>query len=386
MALALPGLFCSSHGATVDALDSGKSADFCDVQNSGRGLRNTDTQPEYRPKWTARKLSSSSHLVEAVASLTTTTPSQQVNGSIRQDPRQSNPLAPRRPHPRIRRVRLPIGLPAPLLPWLPFDAPRGLGPSVTSPHRRNLRIIHPRPPPDSASSTFYPGRRITDWPADVHALTQHLRLSRFAVLGGSGGSPYALASLAAVGLLAGAPPWIAGTQGVSLSRRIASSAATHWPSGLLALTDMLVGMLRWVVTTGPVERALDTWLQQQNAKTDGAEAGSSSIKEDRERVLQLGFEAFAQGAGGFVQETRLLTHDWGFRFEDIRYDKIQIWHGAKDVNSPVRMTRYMAERLPHCVLREFEGDDHYTMVRHLEQIVSEFVPEEMTSEYNGKTS
>ncbi|EAS29979.3 uncharacterized protein CIMG_08725 [Coccidioides immitis RS] len=260
-------------------------------------------------------------------------------------------------------------------------------------HRRNLRIITPDRP-GFGLSTFYPGRRITDWPADVHALTQHLRLSRFAVLGGSGGSPYALAcahalpreSLAAVGLLAGAPPWIAGTQGVSLSRRIASSAATHWPSGLLALTDMLVGMLRWVVTTGPVERALDTWLQQQNAKTDGAEAGSSSIKEDRERVLQLGFEAFAQGAGGFVQETRLLTHDWGFRFEDIRYDKIQIWHGAKDVNSPVRMTRYMAERLPHCVLREFEGDDHYTMVRHLEQIVSEFVPEEMTSEYNGKTS
>jgi pimeloyl-ACP methyl ester carboxylesterase len=36
-------------------------------------------------------------------------------------------------------------------------------------------------------------RRITDWPADVEALADALGLSRFAILGYSGGVPYALA-------------------------------------------------------------------------------------------------------------------------------------------------------------------------------------------------
>src|SRR3954452_9759734 len=37
------------------------------------------------------------------------------------------------------------------------------------------------------------GRRIVDWPTDVSELASHLGASTFAVLGSSGGSPYALA-------------------------------------------------------------------------------------------------------------------------------------------------------------------------------------------------
>ncbi|KAH8819023.1 hypothetical protein F5884DRAFT_759229 [Xylogone sp. PMI_703] len=56
---------------------------------------------------------------------------------------------------------------------------------------------------------------------------------------------------------------------------------------------------------------------------------------------------------------------------------IQIWYGTRDKNSPVRMIRYMAERLPRSILREFD-EGHYTIGHHLEEILSELVPEAVT--------
>ena len=67
--------------------------------------------------------------------------------------------------------------------------------------------------PGMGLSTFQPGRRLRDWPLDVLSLADHLRLAKFAVLGCSGGGPYALVCavaaadrLAAVGVVAGLAP------------------------------------------------------------------------------------------------------------------------------------------------------------------------------------
>lgn len=73
---------------------------------------------------------------------------------------------------------------------------------------------------------------------------------------------------------------------------------------------------------------------------------------------------------GFVHEAQLPSSQYrGFRFEDIDYDTIQLWHGTQDKNAPVRMVRYMAERLPHSVLREFEDDGRFTIGNRLEEIL-----------------
>lgn len=56
-----------------------------------------------------------------------------------------------------------------------------------------------------------------------------------------------------------------------------------------------------------------------------------------------------------MHDAQLLTSSWGIKFEDVTYNKVQIWHGTQDANWPVQMMRYMAERLPHCELHEF-GD------------------------------
>lgn len=247
--------------------------------------------------------------------------------------------------------------------------------------RRNLRVIAPDRPGFGLSS-FQADRRITDWPADVQKLTQHLGLSRFAILGGSGGGPYALAcasalpreDLSAVGLMAAAGPWVSGIQDVPWTSWLTSLAAVYTPSGLRVATDVTVWLAKRVVYTELIAKRIDAWLQSLEKEAD--EEDDLTIEERRERLLRIAFEGFAQGARGMVQEAQLLTGDWGFRLEDVQFDKIQLWHGTLDQQSPIRMVRYIAERLPHAELLEFEGVDHFKMAYHLEEILSGLIPEE----------
>src|SRR5882724_3594511 len=76
-----------------------------------------------------------------------------------------------------------------------------------------VRIIVPDRP-GLGGSDFQPGRRISDWPADVIALADHLALARFAVVGYSGGGPYAAVCalkipkrLTHVGIVSGTGPF-----------------------------------------------------------------------------------------------------------------------------------------------------------------------------------
>jgi pimeloyl-ACP methyl ester carboxylesterase len=75
------------------------------------------------------------------------------------------------------------GSPSSRLEWNLF-ASEGLA------EKLNIRVIAPDRP-GLGLSDFQPGRRIGDWPADVIALADDLGVARFAVLGYSGGGPYA---------------------------------------------------------------------------------------------------------------------------------------------------------------------------------------------------
>jgi pimeloyl-ACP methyl ester carboxylesterase len=257
--------------------------------------------------------------------------------------------------------------------------------------RQGLRVLA-LDRPGFGLSTPQPHRRILDWPVDVQAFAKSMHLSRFAVLGASGGGPYALACayalpkhmLTGVGMFASATPWTGGAHHMSLARRMISFAARHWPSGLRVSLNALVGMLRWIVSTGPVTRRIDSWLEAAWRKRKEAEPEAIEEEETRttaerrlELVRMLIDEPFAQQAEAAAHEAKLLSaQDWGFRLEDVEYDVVRIWHGAQDTNAPMAMIRYMVERLPHCVLHEFEGDTHYTMFKHVEGALKELVPGE----------
>lgn len=142
------------------------------------------------------------------------------------------------------------------------------------------------------------------------------------------------------------------------------------------------------MTTGPCTRWIDAWLetlkktkreeemkkQEQNTDDNEVEIEPEEPTVDmRKRFIDTVFEGFAQGSAAFVQEARLLSQDWGFKFEDITYDRVQLWHGTKDINSPVQMIRWMDKRLPHSHLQEFPLDTHSSLAKRIDEILAELV-------------
>ena len=259
--------------------------------------------------------------------------------------------------------------------------------------RHSLRVLA-LDRPGFGLSTPQPRRRILNWPVDVQAFAQGIGISRFAVFGVSGGGPFALACayalprhvLAGVGLFATAPPWSAGAQHMALYRRLLSVAANQWPSGLRMTMNALVWVVRWLMTTRPITKKIDGWLEAQRQKEE-CEHGPALVEDGvssrtttqrREDLLRMLItEPFRQNAEAAVHEARLLSSPtWGFRLEDVGYRVVRIWHGADDSNAPAIMIRYLAERLPHCVLQEFEGDTHYTMFQHLEGALLELIQDD----------
>ncbi|KAJ5493189.1 hypothetical protein N7539_001935 [Penicillium diatomitis] len=102
--------------------------------------------------------------------------------------------------------------------------------------RQRIRVITPDRN-GFGLTTFDPKHTILQWPHDIQSLGQDLGLSRFAILGGSGGGPFALACadrlspdmLSAVGIMTGAGPWEAGTHYMASLYRASAKMADRWP-------------------------------------------------------------------------------------------------------------------------------------------------------------
>ncbi|XWW94907.1 hypothetical protein V2A60_002857 [Cordyceps javanica] len=265
----------------------------------------------------------------------------------------------------------------------------------------SIRVLALDRPGYGLSTPQGPRRALLDWPRDVEAFAAAQGLGRFAVLGTSGGGPFAVAcahalppgALTAVGLFAGAPPWAAGRHLMTRGRRVVRVLANRCPGALGTATALAVRAARRLARTRFVAARLDAWLElanQQARDKEAAAAGTARpnlvtapderpVAEQRAALLDLLLgEPFAQGPDGAVQEARILTDDdWGFRLEDVtfRAAPIRIWHGARDVNAPIEAIRYLAARLPNAVLHEFAQDTHYTMGDHVERAVLELMDE-----------
>ncbi|KXG48949.1 uncharacterized protein PGRI_028190 [Penicillium griseofulvum] len=244
-------------------------------------------------------------------------------------------------------------------------------------HQRGIRVIAPERP-GFGLSTVQPDRRIMDWPADVQALAHHLGLSRFAIMGGSGGGPYALACarglpqdmMSAVGIFAGAGNWSAGAHHMPWIYRASMLAAEYWPAGLRGSLNFVVWMLRKGLNTKMATRRVNDYLLKDQDQHE------ESVEERRAKLLRVLFEPFAQGAGPAAYEAKLLSQDWDIEFGDITYNNLYIWHAAKDWNSPLPMTEYYVKLLSNSPsFKVFEDDTHFTIHRHMDEILSELIPE-----------
>ena len=244
--------------------------------------------------------------------------------------------------------------------------------------RLNIRFIG-IDRPGIGLSTFYPNRKVTDWPSDVQLLIDHLNIDRYRILSLSGGTGYALAcakmlpkeKLQAVGVVAGIGPWEAGTKGMSIANRIGLNLWAYAP-------------------TRPLMRAIQNRIvvpaAQDPDHTKIEEIFRSGLKYFKERdrqefekpeefklVCDIYREVARQGVDGHVEEARLVTRYWGFDLEEVQYDKIKFWVGDEDENTPFEHAEYMLKRLPTAQLKVYPGVSHFTIWNHVEEMLSELL-------------
>jgi len=218
--------------------------------------------------------------------------------------------------------------------------------------------------PGMGLSEYEPGRTLADWPADVLELAEALGLDRFAVLGISGGGPYAAVCawklsrhLTGAGLVSClAPPDVSGLNaGMSRRNRVAFQLIGR------------LGVLRRVlfaVTALSVRRRPDRVLERGVAEVDKRYLDRPEVKEVLVESLS---EAFRGGSRGCAWEMGLYARPWGFRLEEIQ-TPVHLWHGEQDANAPVAMGRYLASVIPDCQATFYPGEGHLHFVDRLREI------------------
>jgi pimeloyl-ACP methyl ester carboxylesterase len=221
--------------------------------------------------------------------------------------------------------------------------------------------------PGMGLSDFRDGRTFAGWPADVLQVADALELDRFAVLGISGGGPYAAACasmlsdrLTRAGIVSGlAPLNVPGASaGMGRRNRLAFQLVGH----LAVLRRILMGAMAVSVARGPdrvLERGVAATVDKKYLRRP----------EVREILVESLSDAFRSGSRGPAWEMGLYARPWGFRLEDIR-TPVDLWHGEEDANAPVAMGRYLAASIPESRASFYPGEGHLHFVDRLPEIVA----------------
>ena len=223
-----------------------------------------------------------------------------------------------------------------------------------------VRLLSPDRP-GMGLSTYQPSRRLTDWPADVTALTESLGIERFAVMGWSAGGAYAAICAAKMGdrvtaaaLLSSAVPLdlYGTTRGLTLEDRtlLLLSRRTPW----LASTLMKVSIVN-SSNARLLHAAMRTFPP----------ADRTVLREWGPPDLALAFvrEAVRQGTEGCVQDYRIFGDPWGFSLEEIRIP-VDIWEGADDRTGPPGYRAFLKRHIPQASVTVVPGEGHLSLLPH----------------------
>lgn len=249
----------------------------------------------------------------------------------------------------------------------------GLHPNRVRIAEAGLRVItYDRP--GYGRSSRHRGRRVVDCVGDVAAIANDLGTERFAVSGGSGGGPHALAvgarlaeRVTRVACEVGAAPydapdldWFAGMD----------------PVNIRELEWALAGEETLTTELGREARAV---LERVEEDPDALFAGIELPDSDRvvldrpdvREVLRASTrEMFAQGVSGWVDDDLALVAPWGFDVDEITVP-VEIRYGEGDVLVPAAHGRWLATHVPRASVTVDDGghlvspDDHLERLRAL---------------------
>lgn len=215
--------------------------------------------------------------------------------------------------------------------------------------------------PGFGLSSPQPGRTLSDWPADIAALADHLELARFAMLGVSGGGPATLACasqlanrITAVSIVCGLGPVCEPEllRQMHWPARFSFGIARSWPALANALFGHCIGPL-----LGRFPALTVRLLTVAAPQADAAVLEEPTV---RQKLVDSMREAFRQGGHGPTAELVLLAAPWPFGLDAIELP-VEFWHGREDATVPFSHCEFLAKRLVAASCHEFPQDGHFSM-------------------------
>ena len=219
-------------------------------------------------------------------------------------------------------------------------------------------VVYDRP--GYGGSDPKPGRSVADAAADIAAIADELGFERFAVVGGSGGAPHALACGALLGdrvLRVGAlvTPAPSDTDDFDFFAGLAElnvkefGAALEGPDAIDAYLQPFVDEM---------QRDPDAVIEQISSELPEVDRAIVARPEFRKIMLESFDEAIRQGVRGWADDDLAFAKPWGFEPEAVEVE-VRLWQGELDVLAPRSHGEYVASRLPNARFELLEGGGHF---------------------------
>lgn len=221
--------------------------------------------------------------------------------------------------------------------------------------------------PGYGFSDFQKGRKLLDWPADVISFANAFSIDRFAVIGVSGGGPYAAAcayklparvTKAAIVSGVGPTDLTGSTKEMPRIRRAGAAVAKNAP--------WLLRAILWLVANP--HRNPERFFQKMALGNSPVDQEILARPEIKAMLIENYLESTRSGVQGFAQDSIILSNPWGFRPEDISIP-VYLWHGEEDANVSSSAARYLARSIPNCQANFLPQEGHWLILRHWEEIL-----------------
>lgn len=212
--------------------------------------------------------------------------------------------------------------------------------------------------PGVGGSTAHLYDQIQDFTDDFAVLCARLGIEEVAVIGLSGGGPYALAAGARL-------PGLVSSVGV-----LGGVAPTEGPDGISGGMVSLATFFKPILPTvrAPLGRTLVFALRGLRPVSDLALAAYARISPPGDRALLNRPEFKAMFLDDLLSGSRrqfsapftdaiLFTRHWGFTAAEVQVP-VRWWHGDADHIIPFAHGEHMVERLPDATLTPLPGESH----------------------------
>jgi pimeloyl-ACP methyl ester carboxylesterase len=217
-----------------------------------------------------------------------------------------------------------------------------------------------------------PGRSLISWPADVAQLADRLELERFAIVGWSGGGPYALACGHEL------PERVSTIAAVSSAAPLAGNADPAYLRRLDRHAVRAAGRAPWVIRLAMwhwgrgQRRDAESFFERSVAEMCAADQEVLTEPGLRSRMIANSSELYRQGGRGIYDEALVLARPWGFEPAALRVP-VHIWQGARDETVPLAMATHLAQSIPGARLRLFPEEGHHLLYRYWPEILAGLV-------------